>query len=157
PLEAPPPVTVVDRPGWVEANAGGFEALLEPLVQRLAERRPPAPLVQAVGSRVTGAEVGVLLAYLAGRVLGQYELFLPPGQRQSEAETPASEAAERSVSTGRLTLVAPNIVATERALGVDPHDFRLWVCLHEVTHRTQFTAIPWLRDHLLAEITAFVD
>ena len=49
---------------------------------------------------------------------------------------------------GRLTLVAPNIVATERALAVDPADFRLWVCLHEVTHRTQFAAAPWLHEHV---------
>jgi coenzyme F420 biosynthesis associated uncharacterized protein len=39
---------------------------------------------------------------------------------------------------------------------VDPHDFRLWVCLHEETHRTQFTAVPWLRDHIEGEIHAFL-
>ncbi|RWR29804.1 hydrolase, partial [Mycobacterium tuberculosis] len=27
-------------------------------------------------------------------------------------------------------------------------DFRLWVCLHEVTHRVQFRANPWLADHM---------
>jgi coenzyme F420 biosynthesis associated uncharacterized protein len=72
-------------------------------------------------------------------VLGQYEAFQPPGQQ------------------GRLLLNAPTIVATERALHVDPHDFRLWVALHEVTHRTQFTAVPWLRAHFLGEVQAFVD
>jgi coenzyme F420 biosynthesis associated uncharacterized protein len=73
-------------------------------------------------------------------VLGQYELFIPPGQ-----------------GTGRLTLVAPNIVATERKLDVDPHDFRLWVTLHEVTHRTQFTAVPWLRPYFTEQVRAYVD
>ena len=37
-----------------------------------------------------------------------------------------------------------------------PADFRLWVCLHEVTHRVQFRANPWLADHMsrsLAVIT----
>ena len=69
-------------------------------------------------------------------MLGQYEVF---------------------GSGGRLLLVAPNIVATEQKLGVDPTDFRLWVCLHEVTHQLQFTAVPWLKDHLEAEIAKFVE
>ena len=57
-----------------------------------------------------------------------------------------------SAPTGRLTLVAPNIVHVERELDVDPHDFRLWVCLHEETHRTQFAAVPWLRDHIRSQM-----
>lgn len=140
--EGPQTVTVVDRPGWVRANVDGFRVVLEPLAEQLMNRRgnlPASGLVTTVGSRVTGAQVGLLLSYLATRVLGQYELFLPPGE-----------------GDGRLTLVAPNIVAAERALGVDPHDFRLWVCLHEVTHRTQFTAVPWLREHVRGEISAYV-
>ena len=60
-------------------------------------------------------------------------------------------------SYGRLLLVAPNIVQVERELEVDEHDFRLWVCLHEETHRVQFTAVPWLRDHLRSEIGLFLD
>ncbi len=137
------PVSIVDRPGWVQANVDGFRLVLEPLLDRLAARRggvASAAVVTAVGSRVTGVQVGSILAYLASRVLGQYELFLPPGE-----------------GSGRLTLVAPNILATERQLGVDPHDFRLWVCLHEETHRTQFTAVPWLREHVRAEMTAYVN
>ncbi|GMA87689.1 hypothetical protein GCM10025868_29390 [Angustibacter aerolatus] len=51
--------------------------------------------------------------------------------------------------TPRLLLVAPNVVQAERDMGVDPADFRLWVCLHEETHRVQFTANPWLRAHLV--------
>jgi coenzyme F420 biosynthesis associated uncharacterized protein len=141
--EGPDTVTVVDRPGWVRANVDGFRVVLEPLAEQLLDKRGknlPAPgIVTAVGSRVTGAQVGLLLSYLATRVLGQYELFLPPGE-----------------GDGRLTLVAPNIVAVERALDVDPRDFRLWVCLHEVTHRTQFTAVPWLREHLRSEITSYL-
>src|SRR3712207_9036654 len=42
-------------------------------------------------------------------------------------------------------------------LGVDPSDFRLWVCLHEVTHQLQFTAVPWLKDHLEAQMAEFVE
>jgi coenzyme F420 biosynthesis associated uncharacterized protein len=139
--------SVVDRTGWVRGNVGGFRVVMEPLLERLAEKRSGSiggPFTSAVGARVTGAQLGVVLAYLSGKVLGQYELFLPPS------------ADDEPTRDGRLTLVAPNIVATERELDVDPRDFRLWVSVHEVTHRTQFTAVPWLRSHVHSEITAFL-
>jgi coenzyme F420 biosynthesis associated uncharacterized protein len=142
-------VAVVDRPGWIRANVDGFRIVLDPLVTRLAERGTvPAggSVVTAVGSRVTGVQAGLILAYLASRVLGQYELFLPPDENQADGEAPA----------GRLTLVAPNIVMVERELGVDSHDFRRWVCLHEETHRTQFTAVPWLRGYVQEQMTEFL-
>jgi coenzyme F420 biosynthesis associated uncharacterized protein len=91
-------------------------------------------------------QAGLLLAYLASRVLGQYELFLPPDP----------DAGGDSAPAGRLTLVAPNIVMVERELGVDQHDFRRWVCLHEETHRTQFTAVPWLRGYVQEQMTEFL-
>jgi len=130
------PVTVVDRPGWIRSNVDGFRQLLDPLLESLTASRTTTlgPVTSAIGPRVTGAEVGALLGYLATRVLGQFELLGP---------APAD-----GMPGGRLTLVAPNIVATERALGVDPREFRLWVCLHEVTHRTQFAAAPWLHEHV---------
>jgi coenzyme F420 biosynthesis associated uncharacterized protein len=99
----------------------------------------------AVGSRVTGFQTGLILAYLSSRVLGQYELFLPPEASPVDGEQP-----------GRLTLVAPNIVMVERELEVDTHDFRRWVCLHEETHRLQFTAVPWLRDYVQGQMTEFL-
>lgn len=146
-LPDPKPATVVDRPGWIKANVDGFRVVLEPLVDKLSERRPSAgPVgiaVDLVGSRVTGMQMGAILAYMASRVLGQYELFLPPD--------PSGQA-----PTGRLTLVAPNIVQTERELGVDTRDFRLWVCLHEETHRAQFTAVPWLRGYVQDQMTRFL-
>jgi coenzyme F420 biosynthesis associated uncharacterized protein len=133
-----PEVTVVDRPGWVDANTSGMAALLDPLVEALAEKQDirPGALTTAIGSRATGVQAGGILAFLSSRVLGQYEVF---------------------GTGGRLLLVAPNIVSAERKLGVDPSDFRLWVCLHEVTHQLQFTAVPWLRGHLESEIAEFVD
>ncbi|HEY2578553.1 MAG TPA: zinc-dependent metalloprotease [Streptosporangiaceae bacterium] len=139
-------VAVVDRPGWIRANVDGFRVVLDPLVTRLAERGTvpvPGSVVTAVGSRMTGMQAGLILAYLASRVLGQYELFLPPDPGGGQ-------------SVGRLTLVAPNIVMVERELGVDQHDFRRWVCLHEETHRTQFTAVPWLRGYVQEEMTEFL-
>ncbi|MFV0128512.1 zinc-dependent metalloprotease [Streptomyces sp. HMX112] len=143
------PVLVVDRAGWIRANVAGFRELLKPLLARMSERRAGTPggaVFGAVGGKVTGVELGMLLSFLASRVLGQYETFAP-----ATRELPAGED-----GGGRLLLVAPNIVHVERELDVDPHDFRLWVSLHEETHRTQFTGVPWLRDHLRGEIQSFL-
>ena len=127
------PVLVVDRPAWIQANADGFASILSPVIDSMEQRRgKPGPLTQAIGSRITAAEVGGLLGFMSSRVLGQFDPFHEPH--------------------GRLLLVAPNVVHVERELEVDPTDFRLWVCLHEETHRVQFTAVPWMRDHLFAEI-----
>jgi|HubBroStandDraft_6_1064221.scaffolds.fasta_scaffold12966_2 coenzyme F420 biosynthesis associated uncharacterized protein len=142
-------VAVVDRPGWIRANVDGFRVVLDPLVQRMAESGnvpQPGSVITAVGSRVTGMQAGLILAYLAGRVLGQYELFLPPDP----------DAPGRDAPAGRLTLVAPNIVMVERELDVNPHDFRRWVCLHEETHRTQFTSVPWLRPYVQEQMSEFL-
>ncbi|MEU0038416.1 zinc-dependent metalloprotease [Streptomyces sp. NPDC006333] len=143
------PVLVVDRPGWVRANVAGFREVLKPLLDKMQERRGSGPggaVLGAVGGKVTGVELGMLLSFLSSRVLGQYETFAP-----ATRELPAGEN-----GGGRLLLVAPNIVHVERELDVEPHDFRLWVCLHEETHRTQFSAVPWLRDHLEGEIQSFL-
>jgi coenzyme F420 biosynthesis associated uncharacterized protein len=132
------PVLVVDRAGWLRANADGFATILAPIVDKLTEKKgPPSAIAEAIGSRVTGAEVGLMLGFLGSKVLGQFDPFFAPH--------------------GRLLLVAPNIVHVERELGADPTDFRLWVCLHEETHRVQFTANPWLGDHLLAQMHAVAD
>jgi coenzyme F420 biosynthesis associated uncharacterized protein len=131
------PVLVVDRPGWVRANADAFSSILTPLVDRVTAAKAPGPLGQAIGARVTGTEVGLLLGFLGSKVLGQFDPFHDPA--------------------GRLLLVAPNVVHVERELEADPTDFRLWVCLHEETHRVQFTAVPWMREHLRSEIADLTD
>ncbi|HET8561602.1 MAG TPA: zinc-dependent metalloprotease [Marmoricola sp.] len=134
------PTLVVDRSGWIQANADGFAQLVAPLVEKLTEKKgAPSPLTEAVGSRVTGTELGLMLGFLGSKVLGQFDPFH-----------------ERGSEVGRLLLVAPNIVQAERELSVDPPDFRLWVCLHEETHRVQFTAVPWLTGHLRGEMAQIV-
>ena len=133
-----PPVTavtrVIDRAAWIDTNAGGMRTIMDPVVARLTADNPVGKVAERVGGRLTGVQVGVILGFLSGKVLGQFEFFDRPG--------------------GQLLLVAPNLVAVERQLKVEPHDFRLWVCLHEVTHRVQFTAVPWLRQHMLDEVEA---
>ncbi len=135
--EGSAPTIVVDRRDWALANIAGLRRVIAPLLDRVAAPRPPGPLAEALGARAAGVQAGTVLAFLSGRVLGQFDVF--------------------GADPGRLLLVAPNIVDIERRLGVAPDDFRLWVCLHEVTHRAQFTAVPWLRAHFLAEVEAYVD
>lgn len=133
--EDSPSAVVVDRGEWIRSNVEGFRVAMRPITVPAAER---SSLVPAVGARLTAAQLGGALAWLSGKVLGQYEAF---------TDDPAG---------GRLLLVAPNIMAVERELGLVPADFRLWVCLHEQTHRFQFGAVPWMREHFLAEVQQFV-
>jgi len=136
------PILVVDRPRWVEANIDSFKVLMDPLLVKLVEaNKGPGPMGRAVGGKVSGAELGALMSFMSSKVLGQFDPFWTG---------PNGEA-------GRMMLVAPNIVQVERQLNVDPHDFRLWVCLHEETHRVQFTAVDWMRDHLKSLMEEFVD
>jgi coenzyme F420 biosynthesis associated uncharacterized protein len=126
-----PDAVIVDRGTWIDSNVDGFRVVLAPLLERMATDQ--RSVVTAVGSRFTGVQMGALLAYLSGKVLGQYEAF-------------------STARDGRLLLVVPNIVSAERHLDVEPRDFRLWVCLHEETHRAQFGGVPWLGQHLVSEI-----
>ncbi|MGY4718683.1 zinc-dependent metalloprotease [Naumannella cuiyingiana] len=87
-------------------------------------------------AKLSAVEVGAMLAWLSTRVLGQFDPFGSPR---------------------RLMLIAPNVVHVERRLEVDPADFRLWVCLHEETHRVQFAHAPWLADHLRGLLRSFLD
>lgn len=129
-----PDALVVDRPTWVDVNVSSFSGLMDPVVSKIIDRpgRPPMPqAMRFIGGKATGTEIGTLLSFLSTKVLGQYDIA--PGR-------PAQHA--------RLLLVAPNVVEVEHELRLQPRDFRLWVCLHEETHRVQFTANPWLRDHM---------
>jgi coenzyme F420 biosynthesis associated uncharacterized protein len=127
------PADVVDRPAWAAAAVRGMSALTAdaqlPVVSRAA---------RIVTARTAGLQVGGVVAYLGARVLGQYDPFGGP------------------TGDGRLLLVAPNVHAAQRALDVPAADFGLWVCLHEATHRLQFTAVPWLRSYFAEEVGRFL-
>src|SRR5262249_52336698 len=44
--------------------------------------------------------------------------------------------------------------------GFPPREFRLWIALHECTHRAQFTGVPWMREYFLGlvrEAVSMVD
>ncbi|GAB76959.1 putative hydrolase/uncharacterized protein, coenzyme F420 biosynthesis associated [Austwickia chelonae] len=132
--DGPETALVVDRPTWSRINLDSFAALIDPVVDGAARHggRPmPGALARRLAGTATAGELTVLMSFLSTKILGQYDLAYDPAGHP------------------RLLLVAPNIVQAERELGLDPQDFRLWVCLHEETHRVQFTAVPWLRGHLI--------
>jgi coenzyme F420 biosynthesis associated uncharacterized protein len=132
---------VVDRAGWVTANVASFQRLLRPVVDRFGPRivGPVAP----VGRAVTGAQVGALLGFMSTRVLGQYDLLVLEDELPEEQDL--------------VYYVGPNILALEKRYSFPPREFRLWLALHEVTHRAQFTGVPWLRGYYLGLVDQVLD
>ena len=120
---------VVDRRAWVDANVVSMQHLLKPLMQRMGTRLARSPIAP-VGRQIAATEVGALVGYLAQRVLGQYDLLMPDEESGDE-----------------VYFVGPNILALEKRFAFRPKDFRLWIAIHEVTHRAQFTGVPWLREY----------
>ena len=107
--------------------------LLAPLTARVGERMAGSR-VAPIGRRVAGTETGVLLGYLAQRVLGQYDLLVLDDDAAADA----------------VYYVGGNILALEKRFAFRPRDFRLWIAIHEVTHRAQFTGVPWMKPYYLS-------
>jgi coenzyme F420 biosynthesis associated uncharacterized protein len=131
---------VTDRGGWAAANVRSVERLVGPAMVELQRKRGSklgGPSL-VVGRAVAGTQLGLMLAYMATRVLGQYDLLI-------NDEAPEDQ--------DLVSYVGPNIVAVETQYGFEPSEFRLWLALHEVTHRLQFTAVPWLRDHFVGLVS----
>jgi coenzyme F420 biosynthesis associated uncharacterized protein len=133
------PAVVVDRSGWIASNVNGMRVVLS-MWEDFAVKTEAAPaVVRGLGSRGTALQLGAVLGWMSGKVLGQYETFTDGGDPR------------------RLLLVAPTIVHVEQQLDVPSRDFRFWVCLHEETHRVQFGAVPWLADHLADRLAALLE
>ena len=115
-----PEARIVDRPQWIRAAAGSMRTMTGG-----SDGAKP----RAISGRIAGVQTGAVLAFVSSGILGQYDPFAPH-------------------DGGELLLVYPNVIAVERQLHVQPADFRMWVCLHEVTHRVQFRANPWLAGHM---------
>jgi coenzyme F420 biosynthesis associated uncharacterized protein len=139
-------VYVYDRAEWLDTNINNFRWLLEPL-ERLNQQSIQsgvfgARLTAWAGQLVLSAQMGLLLGYLARRVLGQYDLAV---------------LGKGPVHGGRLYFVEPNIALAHQQLGVDGFQFRRWIALHETTHAFEFEAHPWLREHLNDLLARYFD
>lgn len=127
---------VIDRAGWVSANIASFQRLLRPVTERMSGRvGGPSALVMRT---VAAAEVGTLLGWMSGRVLGQYDLLVAADEDPDAQDV--------------VYYVGPNVLSIEKRFAFPPREFRLWLALHEVTHRAQFTGVPWMREHYLSLI-----
>jgi coenzyme F420 biosynthesis associated uncharacterized protein len=128
--------TVVDRGAWVDANVSSMRRMLAPLTARVGERMTRSAIAP-IGRSVAGTELGVLLGWFAQRVLGQYDLLVP------------DDGVDPAVSADAVYYVGPNVLGLEKRFAFRPRDFRLWIAIHEVTHRAQFQGVPWMRDYFL--------
>jgi coenzyme F420 biosynthesis associated uncharacterized protein len=136
-----PAYEAVQRPEWIRANLSGMRGLRDPVTDKLGANLGPARVpLSAVAGLLLTAEVGVIVGFLAQRVLGQYEVvLLDPDARP------------------RLLFVEPNLDDAVRALDADREELVRWVALHEVTHALQFAGVPWLREHLAGMISELTE
>ena len=134
-LAGPARARVTDRAGWVQANLQAFRRMLLPLTEKLGEKLDDGALSAKVTRSVAGVEVGTLLGWMSTRVLGQYDLLIVEEEGDADQDF--------------VYYVGPNVLAIEKRYGFPPREFRLWLAIHEVTHRAQFTGVPWLREHFL--------
>ena len=73
---------------------------------------------------------------MSTRVLGQYDQLIIEDEHPEDQDI--------------VYYVGPNILALEKRFAFPPREFRLWLALHEVTHRMQFTGVPWMRAYFLS-------
>jgi len=130
-----PSAEVVDRREWIGANIGSLRSMSAGVEQSLASSLdlpgPFGPGLRAAAGAAVGVELGLVSAYMAQRVLGQYDVALLGPSRPA-----------------RLLFVAPNLAEAQKRLGAEREPFLRWVALHEATHVVQFGAVPWLREHI---------
>jgi coenzyme F420 biosynthesis associated uncharacterized protein len=139
-LAGPARARLVDRPQWVGANVASFQRLLRPVTDKLASQIDQGggwnPVPAGASRWVTGVQIGLVLGWMSTRVLGQYDQLLIEDEQPEDQDI--------------VYYVGPNVVSIERRYGFPTREFRLWLALHEVTHRVQFTGVPWMRKHFLS-------
>ena len=142
---------LIDRPTWIRANITSFRQLLDPVLSKLVTQRATrgfaAGALNSWSQQMAGAQLGTMLGWMGGRVLGQYDLLV------------RGDAADAGAD-GAVYLVGPNLATLEQRFGFDPIEFRTWVLVHELTHRAQFTAVPWMGAYftgLVDELLGAID
>lgn len=135
---------LIDRPTWIHANIESFRALLQPVFEKLEAKRPTGGAANAMNSvsrQIAGAQLGTMLGWMSTRVLGQYDLLV----------------GRDGTGDGAVYLVASNLATVEEKFGFDATSFRTWVLVHELTHRAQFTGVPWMRGYFTGMVDAAIN
>jgi coenzyme F420 biosynthesis associated uncharacterized protein len=123
-----------------------FRELLEPVEEFYRDTTgrsrfgPPLVLHQSARLLVSG-QIGLLVGYLARRVLGQYDIAL---------------LGQEPLTAGKLYFVEPNLRQVEQILDVPPDELRRWIALHEATHAHEFELYPWVRSYLNASLRGYL-
>jgi coenzyme F420 biosynthesis associated uncharacterized protein len=131
---------VLNRQEWASANVTSMLELMSPLLDKMQKRMDTTqvfPGAKFAYKAALGAQLGTVLGFLSQRVLGQYDILM--GHQN------------------QVWFVGPNIVMMERRFGFLPRDFRLWIVLHELTHRSQFEANPWVRPHFMGLVNQMLE
>jgi len=137
------PIFVFDRAEWIVVNIENLKGLLLPLSQDywealesyLSLSYPFAEkIMQKVSEVSITCELGLVVGYLSGKVLAQYDFGLPKADGVVKGEF--------------FYFVEPNIQRLENRYDLDPANLRLWIALHEVTHSFQFKAFPWVGEYI---------
>jgi coenzyme F420 biosynthesis associated uncharacterized protein len=138
-------VQVMDRADWIRANISNFRELFQPVDELYLETASDSPLGLPIlgdaGRLMLSAQAGLLIGYLARKVLGQYDISL---------------LGKETLSAGKLYFVEPNIRAVEQSLGVPGDELRRWIALHEATHAHEFEVNPWVRRYLNEHLQGYL-
>lgn len=134
-----PQFDALDRAGWLELNLRILRRVVDPVLET---GRMPTSLIVEAGRAGVDRYVAYMLAFLAGRVLGQYD--------------PQLLGAEPIGGEG-LYLVETNVAAWQREASLPDEDLRRWLILHEMTHAWQFAAHPWLRAYMEESMRVLID
>jgi coenzyme F420 biosynthesis associated uncharacterized protein len=139
-------VRVLDRAEWIRANVASFQQMFRPLEEVYTETvgkngGASFPGMTKLSRTMLSGQVGLLLGFLARKVLGQYDISL---------------LGHEPLQAGKLYFVEPNIRALETTLRVPAADLRKWIALHEATHAHEFEVNPWVRGYLNGQLDAYL-
>ncbi|MET0952793.1 MAG: zinc-dependent metalloprotease [Aeromicrobium sp.] len=142
--------TAWSRAEWIEATAGTWQQLVEPIaahvVKAMSDALPEEAKAMAgplfgmlsqAGGAMFGQQVGQALGGLAGEVVSSTDIGLPLGPERTVAVLPAG------------------VAAFGEGLEHPASDVLLYVVLRECAHHRLFHHSPWLRSALVGAIEEY--